>query len=297
MLARPIENWMLQRLADEREFIKKLTRRATVDVSFNKSDEFAQHVANTDETVAFALNWVADGRPEAYFDNLGYEWSSLFQGSPIQKLALRTQVLDVLLNEFVSESDAEFEFDVFVSHASEDKRDFVQPLINELLSLHVRVVRYDQLVLSAGDSLRQKIDLGLKKSRFGVVVLSPSFFAKSWAQPELNGLFAREVRGKSTIIPVWYNVTIDQVTEFSPILADRNRTQQHAVRSRSDCHVHREHRSEGKTRLTKCCSKNAGVRRKKGVEEVKGEEKGDRGVVVSSALKTTTPALFALPAG
>lgn len=53
------------------------------------------------------------------------------------------------------------------------------------------------------------------------MVLSPSFFAKSWTQLELNGLFAREVRGKSTIIPVWYNVTIEEVTEFSPILADR----------------------------------------------------------------------------
>lgn len=220
MLIQKIETWMLQRLADEREFMKTLTRRATADARFKKSDEFAQHVANTDETVAFALNWVADGCPEPYFDNLGYEWNSLFRGSPIQKLALRTQLLDILLNGYASEAAAEAEFDVFVSHASEDKRAFVQPLIDELLGLGVRVW-YDQLELAPGDSLRQRIDLGLRKSRFGVVVLSPSFFAKSWTQLELNGLFAREVRGKNTIIPVWYKVTIEQVTEFSPILADR----------------------------------------------------------------------------
>src|SRR6266566_1678037 len=166
MLIPKIEPWMLQRLADEREFMKTLTRRATADVSFKRSDEFAQHVANTDETVAFALNWVADGSPEHYFDNLGYEWNSLFRGSPIQKLALRTQLLDVLLNDYTSEPATEAEFDVFVSHASEDKRTFVQPLIDELLSLGVRVW-YDKMELSPGDSLRQRIDLGLTKSRFG----------------------------------------------------------------------------------------------------------------------------------
>jgi hypothetical protein len=39
-------------------------------------------------------------------------------------------------------------------------------------------VWFDEFTLKVGDSLRRTIDHGLGYSRFGVVVLSPAFFAK-----------------------------------------------------------------------------------------------------------------------
>ena len=51
-------------------------------------------------------------------------------------------------------------------------------------------VWYDEFQLKVGDSLRQSMDRGLAASRFGVVVLSGSFFAKNWPQYELNGMVA-----------------------------------------------------------------------------------------------------------
>jgi len=111
-------------------------------------------------------------------------------------------------------------FDLFISHASEDKADFVRPLAAALNSLEVRVW-YDEFTLEIGDSLRESIDRGLVSSRYGVVVLSPSFFAKNWPQYELNGMVAKEMNGEKVILPIWHRVTKNEVLEFSPTLADR----------------------------------------------------------------------------
>ncbi len=112
------------------------------------------------------------------------------------------------------------EWDAFISHASEDKDSFVKPLADALRSKGVRVW-YDEYALTVGDSLRAKIDEGLAKSQFGIVVLSPAFFEKHWPQQELNGLAAKEVDGVKVILPVWHNVTRRDVAAQSPMLADR----------------------------------------------------------------------------
>lgn len=110
--------------------------------------------------------------------------------------------------------------DVFICHASEDKDDFVRPLAEALRSHHIEVW-YDEFTLSVGDSLREAIDRGLSSSRFGIVVLSPSFFQKRWPNRELSGLVARETaEDRQLILPVWHKVGRDSVLEFSPPLAD-----------------------------------------------------------------------------
>ena len=63
--------------------------------------------------------------------------------------------------------------------------------------------------------------MGLASSRFGVVVLSRSFFSKPWARRELAGLVAKEVASRKVILPIWHGVGVDAVREVSPTLADR----------------------------------------------------------------------------
>ena len=112
------------------------------------------------------------------------------------------------------------DWDVFISHAWEDKEDIARPLAEALRQKGLRVW-YDEFTLTLGDSLRRSIDRGLAQSRYGVVILSPNFFAKEWPQKELDGLVAREVPGEKVILPVWHNITADQIREYSPTLADR----------------------------------------------------------------------------
>jgi len=114
----------------------------------------------------------------------------------------------------------EIGYDAFISHASEDKGKVVKPLANALTKMGYRVW-YDEFELRVGDSLRQSIDKGLVNSRFGIVVISPAFFAKNWPQYELNGLTAREMDGHKVILPIWHEVDKDDVLAYSPTLADK----------------------------------------------------------------------------
>lgn len=111
-------------------------------------------------------------------------------------------------------------YDVFISHATEDNERFVNEFVEELKNRNV-TVWVDALRIQWGDSLRKSIDEGLKKSRFGIVVISPYFIAKGWTQYELDGLFEREMSGGKVILPIWHNITKSEVQKFSPSLAGR----------------------------------------------------------------------------
>jgi TIR domain len=56
------------------------------------------------------------------------------------------------------------EFDVFISHAYEDKETFVRPLAEALIARNLRPW-YDEFTLRPGDSLRRSIDHGLLTSQ------------------------------------------------------------------------------------------------------------------------------------
>jgi hypothetical protein len=109
-------------------------------------------------------------------------------------------------------------WDVFISHASEDKGAVAAPLRDALTSAGLRVW-LDELELTVGDSLRKRIDDGLANSRYGVVILSKAFFRKHWAMSELDGLASRESLGRKVILPVWHRVTYSDIKRRSPLLA------------------------------------------------------------------------------
>jgi hypothetical protein len=136
-----------------------------------------------------------------------------------QELVLQKQLAhEAAVRPMRQEPDVEF--DVFISHASEDKDDFVRPLAEELSGRGIRAW-YDESTLKVGDSLRRKIDQGLARSRYGVVVLSSAFFVKNWPQYELDGMVAREMDGHKVILPIWHKVSKSEVIRFSPTLADK----------------------------------------------------------------------------
>jgi hypothetical protein len=113
--------------------------------------------------------------------------------------------------------------EVFISHASEEKDKLARPL-TELLVKKGLTVWYDEYDISLGDSIREQIDRGLRVSRYGVVIMSPSYFAarKTWTKRELDGLVAAEDVNKSKrILPIWHNLTHAQVFTRSATLAGR----------------------------------------------------------------------------
>lgn len=150
---------------------------------------------------------------------------SLEQRDRAQRLKQRELIGQIgLAGPAASNSGAEdrtqMEYDAFISHASEDKDGLVRPLAEALINNGLKIW-YDEFELTVGDSLRRSIDKGLARSRFGIVVLSPSFFAKDWPQYELDGLVAKEMTGGKVILPLWHKVSKNEVMQYSPTLADR----------------------------------------------------------------------------
>jgi hypothetical protein len=110
-------------------------------------------------------------------------------------------------------------YDLFISHASEDKENLVRPVAEQLKKMGVSVW-YDEFEIKVGDSLRRSIDKGLVSSRMGAVILSKAFFKKEWTAYELDGLTAKKIAGRNRILPVWFGIDKKYLLKKSPALAD-----------------------------------------------------------------------------
>ena len=132
------------------------------------------------------------------------------------------EIENASIPQFTEVSEGDEEYDVFVSHAWEDKESFVDEFVLELESRNIKVW-YDRQQIKWGDSMRKKIDDGLKKSKFGVAVLSPNYIAegKYWTKAELDGLFQLESINGKTLLPIWHELTKAQVIKYSPLIASK----------------------------------------------------------------------------
>jgi len=138
-----------------------------------------------------------------------------------QNLYMSDEQLGQYFESVESTEGQDKQYDVFIAHASEDKKDFVEPLAN-LLQEKGLEVWYDDFVLDYGDSLRREIDKGIANSRRGVVVVSHAFFAKEWPQTEMDGMMAIQMQGGSPyIFPIWHEIEFEDVSRLSPTLAGK----------------------------------------------------------------------------
>ncbi|VFQ47028.1 toll/interleukin-1 receptor domain-containing protein [Desulfoluna butyratoxydans] len=110
----------------------------------------------------------------------------------------------------------------FISHDSRDKGEIARPLANALQTIGCPVW-YDEYSMQVGDSLRDSIEKGLKETQYCILLLSPNFLSKGgWPKREYDSAFTREIiEDRNLILPIWHNVTAEDVYEYSPILADR----------------------------------------------------------------------------
>ena len=110
-------------------------------------------------------------------------------------------------------------WDVFISHASEDKETVAKPFAEKLRSMGLKVW-YDEFSLKWGKSLRKSIDEGLSNSSFGIVILSKVFFQKTWTKMELDGLTTiMTTTGQDNILPLRFRISNEDVAKVSPTLA------------------------------------------------------------------------------
>jgi hypothetical protein len=110
----------------------------------------------------------------------------------------------------------------FISHDSRDKADIAEKIALQLQKF-MCPVWYDQFSLRVGDSLRESIEAGLKECHKCILVLTPNFLNnKGWTKREYETIFTREmVEQNKVILPVWHEISPQDVYQYSPILADR----------------------------------------------------------------------------
>ena len=110
----------------------------------------------------------------------------------------------------------------FICHDTRDKDEVARPLAIELSKM-MCPVWFDEFSLKVGDSLRESIEKGIRECRKCIMVLSPHFFSNGgWTKAEFDSIYIREVIEKQNVmLPVWYDVTLAEVYDYSPRLADR----------------------------------------------------------------------------
>lgn len=110
-------------------------------------------------------------------------------------------------------------YDVFISHAYEDKDPFVNELALALKKNGLKVW-YSGFELKIGDSIAENVNAALRDAKYSIVIVSPVYLEKQWAMAELNALFSQEAE-RSRILPVLHNISVRQIQKRLPILADR----------------------------------------------------------------------------
>lgn len=113
----------------------------------------------------------------------------------------------------------DYKYDVFLSHASEDKDDVARPLALLLQERGLRVW-YDEFELRIGDNLVAKLNAGMNSSRFGILVLSKDFFGKDWTEFELNTLESLAITEDYILFPIWHNISVEEVRAYRASLAN-----------------------------------------------------------------------------
>src|SRR5262249_2616238 len=79
----------------------------------------------------------------------------------------------------------------------------------------------DEHEISLGDSLTTKINEGLARSRYGIVILSPDFLDKQWPMRELAALLAIELKHGKRVLPVLHNLELESILRDFPLMGDK----------------------------------------------------------------------------
>ena len=91
-------------------------------------------------------------------------------------------------------------FDAFISYSHEDDA-WVLTLAENLHRAGIEVF-LDEWEIGAGDVLVHQLERGLRESKNGVLVVSPSSVARPWVQEEYAAMVTRAVAGSQRLIPV-----------------------------------------------------------------------------------------------
>jgi Mor family transcriptional regulator len=118
------------------------------------------------------------------------------------KLCFRASELDNNPPKIISEMKRKYKMhDVFISHASEDKKGIVRPIFDACEEIGVSAF-LDEEEIAWDDSLTEKLNHALGKSKIFLAVLSENSIDKKWPRREINSALARQADGRQKFLPL-----------------------------------------------------------------------------------------------
>jgi hypothetical protein len=111
------------------------------------------------------------------------------------------------------------QFDVFIGHASEDK-DLIAIPIHQACEAKGLNAFIDVIHIEWGDSLTEKINHALGRSKYFLAIMSEKSVDKAWPKKELHSAIAREISGEQKVLPLIVGDSKAILNKF-PLLADK----------------------------------------------------------------------------
>jgi RNA-directed DNA polymerase len=93
------------------------------------------------------------------------------------------------------------DFDVFISHASEDKEEIARPVFEACRKLGLKAF-LDEAHIGWGQSATQKINVALGSARTVLAIISNVSVVKEWPVAEVNAALSLEVIGQKKVVPL-----------------------------------------------------------------------------------------------
>ncbi len=93
------------------------------------------------------------------------------------------------------------DFDVFISHASEDKDEVARPIFEACARLGVKAF-LDEAHIGWGQSFTQKINTALGSARTVLAIVSQTSVTKEWPVIEVNTALSLEASGQKKVVPL-----------------------------------------------------------------------------------------------
>lgn len=113
-----------------------------------------------------------------------------------------------------------YKYDVFISHAVEDKLGIANDLCKRLEEAGLSVW-YSGRGLRVGDSIEEVIFENLPQSRYAVVIFSQHYLSKNWTMKEYYYLQNQERQKRKIILPILYDVTVNDLKAKDILMADK----------------------------------------------------------------------------
>lgn len=103
-----------------------------------------------------------------------------------------------------------YEYDVFISHAIEDKIAIANELSEKLKEAGLNVW-FSGSEFRFGDNLKTSIQKGLKKSRFGVILITKNFILKGSELKEIYPFLLERNEDEQILLPVFHGLKKNEI--------------------------------------------------------------------------------------